>query len=170
MPMTPLNARVSIAAQMLEVLDAQGDCVFRCRVNTAKNGVGCVQDSGCTPLGRHYIRAHIGEGLPAYAVLKARRFTGEIWTPALAAAQPNRDWILGRILWLSGCESGMNRGGRVDTFRRYVYIHGGAPWSDDDPPLSHGCIRVEPRNMLTLARLLQYTSQVDIQLNFEEVK
>ena len=71
-------------------------------VSTARKGAGEKKNSEQTPRGRHYIRAKIGAGLPLNAVLKARRFTGEIYSPVLQTAFPHRDWILTRILWLSG--------------------------------------------------------------------
>ena len=80
-----------------------GRLVLRLAVSTALNGPGEQSGSGCTPRGLHRVRAKIGEGLPAGAVLRGRRWTGEVWTPALHEAFPGRDWILSRILWLSGC-------------------------------------------------------------------
>ena len=80
--------------------------------------------SFCTPRGRHIVRAKIGAGQPLGAVFVRRRPTGEVWTPEMHERYPGRDWILTRILWLSGCELGRNRLGEVDTMRRYIYIHG----------------------------------------------
>ena len=94
------------------------------RISSARNGVGQEYGSFRTPLGKHIIRAKIGEGQPVNTVFVRRRPTGEIYTPDLGARFPGRDWILTRILWLSGCEPGFNRLGKVDTMRRYIYIHG----------------------------------------------
>ncbi len=79
-----------------------------------------------------------------------RRFTGEIYTPALAAEHPGRDWILSRILWLSGLEPGVNRLGRCDTFRRYIYIHGCPDHFIDGHPRSHGCVRMRNTDVIAL--------------------
>lgn len=129
---------------------AAGRIVFNCSVSTALNGAGEQSSSGCTPRGRHRVRARIGEGQPAYAVFRGRRPTGEVWTAELAAANPDRDWILTRILWLCGDEPGFNRGGNCDSQRRYIYIHG----TGDDQPmgiaLSHGCVRLRNEDMLAL--------------------
>ena len=141
--------RVDLSAQRLLLVDRDGRAVVY-PVSTARNGPGEQADSGCTPRGRHVIRACIGAGLPTGVVFRGRRPTGEIWSPALAARQPGRDWILSRILWLSGCEPGRNRLGRVDTMRRYIYIHG---TPDDQPmgvPLSHGCIRMRNSDVIDL--------------------
>ncbi|MDU9390333.1 L,D-transpeptidase [Pseudomonas sp. zfem002] len=132
---------ISLADQCLYGF-SQGRLVVRLPVSTALNGPGERNGSGCTPRGLHQVRAKIGAGLPRGAVLRGRRWTGETWTPELHDQFPGRDWILTRILWLSGCEPGRNRLGQVDTFRRYIYLHG---TPDSEPmgiPLSHGCIRL----------------------------
>lgn len=149
-----MRIEVSLADQRLSLIADDGACIRRYRVSTALNGPGEVQDSGCTPRGRHVIRARIGTGAVAGSVFRGRRPTGEVWTPALAAQYPQRDWILSRILWLSGCEPGHNRLGRVDSMRRYIYIHG---TPDDQPmgePRSHGCIRMRNRDVIELYDLL----------------
>ena len=119
-------------------------------ISTALAGPGEQKNSGCTPRGEHYIRARIGHGLPLYAVLRGRRWTGEICTPELYRQQPERDWILTRILWLSGCELGHNRLGNVDTFQRYIYIHGTPEVERLGQPVSHGCIRMDNHELIEL--------------------
>jgi hypothetical protein len=129
--------------------------IFEATVSTAKNGVGAEKNSGCTPLGRHIVRACIGAGQPVNAVFVGRRPTGEIFSQALAEQYPQRDWILTRILWLSGLEPGKNRLGNVDTMQRYIYIHG---CPDNEPmgiPLSHGCIRMRNDELITLFELVK---------------
>lgn len=119
-------------------------------ISTALAGPGELKDSGCTPRGKHYVRAKIGQGLPERAVLKGRRWTGEVCTPELYAENPQRDWILTRILWLSGCELGHNRLGNVDTFQRYIYIHGTPELEQLGQPVSHGCIRMDNHELIEL--------------------
>jgi len=119
-------------------------------VSTASNGAGEFQGSGCTPRGRHRIRICIGEGEPVNAVFRGRRPTGEIYSEALASRFPGRDWILTRILWLSGSESGQNRGGTRDTLRRFIYIHGCPDSEPMGEPGSHGCIRMRNSDILDL--------------------
>ncbi|WP_277052145.1 L,D-transpeptidase [Zestomonas thermotolerans] len=140
---------ISLADQRLYGV-ADGQLVLRLPVSTALNGPGERNGSGCTPRGRHQVRARIGEGLPLGAVLRGRRWTGEVWTPELHAQHPGRDWILTRILWLSGCEPGRNRLGEVDTFRRYIYLHGTPDTEPLGIPLSHGCIRLRNADLLEL--------------------
>lgn len=119
--------------------------------STALNGPGERDGSGCTPRGSHRVRAIIGRGLPENQVFVARRPTGELWTPELHAKCPGRDWILGRILWLCGNETGRNRGGPCDSQRRYIYIHGTPPSEPMGVPLSHGCIRMRLADVCELA-------------------
>lgn len=111
-------------------------------VSTALNGAGERNGSGCTPRGKHYIRAMIGVDQPLNTVFVGRRPTGEILTPELSARYPERDWILTRILWLCGLEPGKNRLGSVDSFRRFIYIHGTPDTEPMGIPESHGCIRM----------------------------
>jgi lipoprotein-anchoring transpeptidase ErfK/SrfK len=141
--------RIDIASQQLLLLE-DGRELARYRVSTARNGPGERRDSGCTPRGRHRIRLKIGAGCPANTVFVGRRPTGEIYTPELAAAQPERDWILTRVLWLTGCESGHNRGGEVDTLRRFIYLHGCPDAEPMGVPASHGCIRLRNRDIVEL--------------------
>lgn len=122
----------------------------RYSISTSRNGLGETNGSFCTPRGRHIVRAKIGAGQPLNAVFVRRRPTGEIWTPASHVAYPGRDWILTRILWLSGCEPGFNRLGEVDTMRRYIYIHGSPVSAAMGQPGSIGCIRMRGEDILEL--------------------
>ena len=137
-----MHIEISIPQQSLTLFDDNGGQVARYAVSTAANGVGCVKNSGCTPLGTHIIRAKIGDGVAENTVFVGRRPTGEIFTPALKLQFPERDWILTRILWLSGTEPGKNRLGNVDTMQRYIYIHGTPDETELGVPGSHGCVRM----------------------------
>ncbi|PCF94865.1 L,D-transpeptidase [Vreelandella nigrificans] len=123
---------------------------FECAVSTGEAGVGQLEGSGQTPQGWHYIRAAVGNGLPDNAVFRGRRWTGEVFSAQLADTFPDRDWILTRILWLCGLETGKNRGGHVDTQRRYIYLHGTPPDQPMGVPASHGCIRLRNDDLLTV--------------------
>ena len=141
--------RISIPEQRLDLLEG-GAVAASYPVSTARNGPGEQRGSGCTPRGWHRIRIKIGAGLPINAVLAGRRPTGEIYSPELAARYPERDWILSRILWLTGLETGFNRGGNCDTLRRFIYLHGCPDPAPMGVPLSHGCIRMRNREVLDL--------------------
>jgi L,D-transpeptidase YbiS len=127
-------------------------------VSTAKNGPGEKNGSFCTPRGSHIVRAKIGGGQPVNTVFVRRRPTGEIWSPELHAKYPGRDWMLTRLLWLSGCTPGFNRLGEVDTMRRYIYIHGSPDTAQMGKPGSIGCIRMRNRDIVELfERVAPYT-------------
>lgn len=144
-----MHIHVSISQQTLTFIDKQGRS-HRFSVSTAKNGPHQQEGSGGTPLGKHRVRAKIGADAPLHAVFVGRRFTGEVYTPALGEQYPERDWILTRILWLAGCEQGYNQGGNVDTMRRYIYIHGTPDTEPMGVPLSHGCIRMRNTELMWL--------------------
>ncbi len=119
-------------------------------VATAKNGAGEEYGSEQTPRGWHSIRARIGAGQPVNTVFTARRPTGEIYNARLRSQEPERDWILTRILWLSGLEPGKNRLGKVDTMQRFIYIHGCPDEDEMGVPSSHGCIKMRNTDVMEL--------------------
>ncbi len=128
--------------------DAQAPRYYR--VSTARSGAGERLNSGCTPRGLHEVVEKFGAGCPPGTVFVARRASGELYSPALAARYPRRDWILTRILRLRGCEPGRNLGDEVDSYRRCIYLHG-VP--DDSPmgmPGSKGCIRMTNADVVEL--------------------
>ncbi len=145
-----MRIEISLPEQSLVLLDESGASLRRYAVSTAKAGAGEMSGSHCTPRGNHVIRARIGAGQPENTVFVGRRPTGEIWTQELYAAFPGRDWILTRILWLSGCDPGFNRLGTVDTMRRYIYIHGSHALARMGEPGSIGCIRMRNADIIEL--------------------
>jgi lipoprotein-anchoring transpeptidase ErfK/SrfK len=157
-----MKLRISLPAQTLEVLDAAGRVARTYPVSTAANGAGEERNSFCTPRGRHIVRAKIGAGLPLNSVLVGRRPTGEIYTPELGRSEPERDWILSRILWLSGKESGYNRLGSCDSMRRYIYIHGTPDEAFAQAPRSHGCIRMRNGDLAELFDRVPVGTPVEI--------
>jgi lipoprotein-anchoring transpeptidase ErfK/SrfK len=162
MTKSPLRIHVSLARQTLELRDAAGRLLAEYPVSTAARGAGEQNGSFQTPRGHHIVRAKIGAGRPIYTVFSARRPTGEYWTPALDAAFPGRDWILTRILWLSGCEPGFNRLGAVDSMRRYIYIHGCGENAILGEAHSHGCIRMDNHDILQLFERTPVYTPVEI--------
>lgn len=138
---TSYSLKIDIQHQTLTLYDRE-EPLLSYSVSTALNGPGETSGSGCTPRGQHIIRAKIGRDQPRNSVFVARRPTGEIYSEDLAKQYPQRDWILSRILWLSGTQPAINRLGSVDTMRRYIYIHGTPDTEPMGIPLSHGCIRM----------------------------
>jgi L,D-transpeptidase YbiS len=140
---------VNIATQMLTL--QEGDKILRQHlISTGANGAGEEKDSEKTPRGKHIIRAKIGEGAAVGTIFRGRRPTGEIYQNGMQAQYPSRDWILTRILWLSGLEPGKNRLGDVDTMHRYIYIHGSPDETSMGKPGSRGCIRMHNTDLISL--------------------
>ncbi len=157
-----MKINISIASQQLNLLNGQGVIIKQYSISSAKNGTGQENGSFCTPLGKHVIRAKIGTGQAINSVFIKRRPTGEIYSPELGRQFPKRDWILTRILWLSGCEPGFNRLGSVDTMRRYIYIHGSPDSAEMGKPGSIGCIRMRNKDLLELFDLVSAGTPVEI--------
>ena len=153
---------VSLERQTL-TLQMPGERDREYPVSTASAGPGEEEGSGCTPRGGHQVRAKIGAGQPLGAVFQARRPTGEVYTAELDRAYPDRDWILTRILWLSGLEPGRNRLGRVDSMRRFIYIHGTPDSEPMGEPRSHGCVRMTNRDVADLFDRVAVGTRVDIE-------
>jgi len=154
---------VDVATQRLQALDLRGEPVFSYLVSTAKNGTGQQMNSECTPLGLHKVRAKIGSHQAINTVFVGRRPSSEIYSEALAKRYPQRDWILTRILWLSGCEPGFNRFGQVDTMRRYIYIHGAPDSHPMGVPGSHGCIKMNNNDIVDLYNQVSVGTPVTIE-------
>jgi len=157
-----LRIDVSLGSQTLTLSDDRGEVIRTYAVSTAAKGPGERFGSHCTPRGRHLVRAKIGAAAVENTVFVARRPTGEIYTPELGQHFPQRDWILTRILWLSGCEPGRNRLGKVDTMRRYVYIHGSPDSTPMGRPGSIGCIRMRNADIVELFDLVSPYTEVVI--------
>ena len=153
---------ISVAEQSLSLLDERGELEKRYAISTAAKGVGEANGSYCTPRGQHVIRAKIGAGQAENTVFVRRRPTGEIYTPELEVQFPKRDWILTRILWLSGCEPGINRMGTVDTMRRFIYIHGSPDNVAMGEPGSHGCVRMRNADVVDLFERVEPGTPVQI--------
>ncbi len=144
-----MNIVINIKQQKLFLYDNQ---ILICSydISTAKNGLGEQEGSYKTPQGLHQIHQKIGDGAPANTVFIGRKPTGEIYSEKLAKENPERRWILTRILQLDGLEEGKNRGGDVDTLKRYIYIHG----VPDSIPMgisaSIGCIQMHNNDIIDL--------------------
>lgn len=152
---------IDTSKQMLSLFQ-EGMLLQTYQISTALKGLGEQKNSFQTPRGWHVIRAKIGENQPIYSVFKARRPIDQIYTPDLAKQHPNTDWILSRIIWLSGLEIAKNRLGSCDTMQRYIYIHGTSDEENIGKPVSMGCIRMENHDMLELFNLVSIGEHVFI--------
>jgi lipoprotein-anchoring transpeptidase ErfK/SrfK len=150
-PSTRFLLLVNVRAQRMELVQplpdlATPDCLVRktFRISTSRFGIGQTENSNRTPLGLHRVAQKAGGGWPVGAVFKSRKMIGYTWQGRGGAV------IANRILWLEGLEPGFNRGDGVDTFARYIYIHG----TGDEPalgrPASHGCIHLSGADLLPL--------------------
>lgn len=153
---------IDLSRQRLSVFHDNGERLAQYSVSSALNGPGELNGSGCTPRGRHRVRARIGAEAPSGAVFVGRRWTGEIYDQQLADAYPQRDWILSRILWLGGLEPGINRYAPVDTQARYIYIHGTPDEHLLGQAVSHGCIRMANKDVIALFDIVRAGCPVDI--------
>lgn len=157
-----MRINISIETQELRLFNERGQLIRQYLISSAKKGTGQENNSFRTPLGKHIIRAKIGAGQPVNTIFVKRRPTGEIYSPELAQKYPKRDWILTRILWLSGCEQGFNRLGSTDTMRRYIYIHGSPDSVEIGKPGSIGCIRMRNSDLVELFDFTRVGIQVEI--------
>lgn len=157
---------IDTTAQTLSI-QKDGQLIATFSVSTAKNGTGQLENTGCTPLGRHIISDKIGGEYPKNAVFVGRVFTGEVYDEELGRTNPERDWILSRILWLSGCETGFNAGKTAegvvcDTHARYIYIHGTPDSEPMGVPMSHGCVRMRNDDVVALYDMVDVGTPVII--------
>lgn len=138
------------------VVDSHSQTLFCCRrgnllstygISTSSNGIGCGQDTGCTPHGWHRIAEKIGEDEPPGTIFKGRIAGGVAQS---LSSFDDDDLITSRIMWLSGLQPGLNNGGRVDSYSRYIYIHGTAQEHLIGKPVSHGCIRMHNADVIEL--------------------
>ncbi|MEM7027250.1 MAG: L,D-transpeptidase [Pseudomonadota bacterium] len=147
--MTDIKLHVSITDQTLLLFEGDKQ-IKQYSISTARNGAGELLNSECTPRGKHTIAEKIGNDYAVNTVFVGRKSTGEIYEPALRKLHPNRDWILTRILWLEGQEEGKNKGGELDTYQRYIYIHGSPDDVEMGKPGSHGCVRMKNKDVIEL--------------------
>lgn len=153
--------KIDLKKQILRYHDNQ-DNIYEWVISSGKNGIGEIEGSGCTPRGKHRIYSKIGDGAPVNSVFVGRQWTGEIYTIKLAEQFPERDWILTRILQLSGLEFGFNLGGNRDSLRRYIYIHGTPDQTILGYPGSKGCIRMRNTDLIHLFDMVNLNTLVNI--------
>ena len=154
---------VNIKQQLLYSLDTRTSHCKSYLISSASNGIGSQNGSGKTPLGAHYIREKFGESAPLGSVFKGRQNTGKIAKILTKADElSDADNITSRILWLSGLEESFNKGDEVDSYSRYIYIHGTDEEGRLGTPASHGCIRMSNQSVIELFDQVQANSLVYI--------
>lgn len=153
---------VNIEQQTLSLRDSEGEEIRQYPVSTSRYGTGCENGSNKTPLGLHRIKDKIGAAMPVYEVLEGRLPKGNLFALQEQGAELPEDVITSRIMWLEGMEPGRNRGGHVDTYNRYIYIHGTSDEASIGSPTSIGCIRMLNEDVVELFRLVEPGTEVDI--------
>lgn len=141
---------VDATTQELLLLEA-GQVAGRWVISTAEAGLGSRKGSNQTPLGVHRLAQKIGDGAPLGTVFKARQNTGRVAKILTApGARSGEDNVTTRVMWLDGLEPGLNKGGEVDSYQRYIYIHGTDEEGRLGAPASHGCIRMRNQDVADL--------------------
>jgi len=157
------SIRINVAEQKLYLLNEQGVAERDFPVSTSKYGVGNENGSEKTPLGLHRIKDKIGGSMPINMVMVSREPKGLLQDCINQGIELPDDVITSRIMWLEGMEPGRNQGGYVDTYNRYIYIHGTSEESKIGTPASIGCIRMHNQDVIDLYRLVEIGTEVLIE-------
>lgn len=153
---------VNIAQQHLTLQDEHGKTLKQYPVSTSRHGTGSENGSYKTPLGLHRIHDKIGAAIPIYEVLDGRLPKGNLFELQGQGAELPEDVITSRIMWLEGMEPGKNQGGCVDTYNRYIYIHGTSDEENIGKPTSIGCIRMLNEDVVELFSMVEVGAEVEI--------
>ncbi len=156
------HVHVSLHQQLLSLF-CESRLIKQYPVSTSARGAGNLQESYQTPLGLHQIREKIGGDCQAYEVFIGRQPQGNFYALKDSDKTLPEDVITSRILWLAGLEPGINQGGDVDTYQRYIYIHGTVDEDKIGQPVSHGCIRMLNKDVIELYDQLEVGCHVRIE-------
>lgn len=129
-------------------------------ISSAKKGVGNIRNSDKTPTGLHVVKEKYGQNTPKNGRMIARKFNGLLATIYQDTTSSKTDDITSRILWLAGLEEGINKGGKVDSYQRYIYIHGTSEEGKLGTPASHGCIRMSNLDVINLFKKVKVGTKV----------
>ena len=140
---------VSIKYQKLYLIE-QDSVRFKFPISSAKLGIGNKENSMKTPIGLHTIKHKYGDGVPLAGLFKSRVYTGEVSPIYAQKVKSPTDDVTTRIMWLQGEEPGINRGRNIDSYKRYIYIHGTSEEGYIGEPASHGCIRMKNKDVINL--------------------
>jgi lipoprotein-anchoring transpeptidase ErfK/SrfK len=157
------SIRINVTEQKLYLVDEAGATMREYPVSTSKYGVGNENGSEKTPLGLHRIKNKIGGAMPANMVFIGREPRGLLEDCISEGVELPEDVITSRIMWLEGMEPGRNQGGYVDTYNRYIYIHGTSEEDKIGTPASIGCIRMRNQDVIDLYRLVEIGTEVLIE-------
>ena len=145
---------VSVKHQRLYLI--KGDSTIRkYSISTAKKGIGSKANSLKTPPGLHTIKRKIGATVPSGGIIASRLYTGKIARIFTDKTKADGDYVTSRIMWLQGEEPGINKGRNMDSYNRYIYIHGTPEEGFIGQPASHGCIRMLNKDVIDLFDLIE---------------
>lgn len=147
---------VCVDQQMFRIIE-NGDVIWQAQCSTAANGTGSQSGSYKTPLGWHRVAEKYGSRAAWGQEFVARRPTRTVWQPG---DDTEKDMVLTRILWLDGLEPGRNKGGEVDSYHRYIYIHGTNGEEDIGTPASMGCVRLLNDDVIEAYELIPVDTRV----------
>ena len=153
---------VNISEQTLTLLDEDNNHLTVYPISSSKYGAGCENGSEKTPLGLHRIKDKIGGAMPINEVFINRMPHGSLDECKERGEDLPDDVITSRIMWLEGMQPGMNQGGYVDTYQRYIYIHGTSEEEKIGEPASIGCIRMMNKDIVELYRKVESGCEVNI--------
>lgn len=119
-------------------------------ISTSKYGIGNQMGSNKTPTGLHKINSKYGHKTPINGRMIGRVFYGQIAKIFSDTTTSKTDDITSRILWLEGLENGINKGDNIDSYKRYIYIHGTSEEGRIGIPSSHGCVRMKNKDVIDL--------------------
>lgn len=157
------SIKISVNKQQLDLVDEDGALLERYPVSTSKFGTGCENGSEKTPLGLHRVKDKLGGAMPVNEVFIGRLPHGNLNECVERGVELPDDVIMSRILWLEGMEPGRNKGGYVDTYERFIYIHGTNHEDSIGTPTSIGCIRMKNQDIVALFRQVDVGSEVLIE-------
>lgn len=124
-------------------------------ISTSEFGIGSKAGSNKTPLGMHQIKSKHGGETPIYGRMTGRVFNGDISKIYTDKKKSKTDDITSRIFWLEGLEEGVNKGKNIDSYKRYIYIHGTSEEGRLGSPASHGCIRMKNKEVIDLYNTIE---------------
>jgi len=150
---------VSISEQKLYFIK-DSKVVKEYPISSAKKGTGSKKNSDKTPLGLHSVKEKHGNNTPINGRMIGRVFYGQIATIYTDTTSSKTDDITSRILWLTGEEEGINKGGDLDSYQRYIYIHGTSEEGKIGKAASHGCIRMKNKDVIELYSITKLNTKV----------
>lgn len=161
--LSEIHINVDISQQRMYLFN-QNKLVKSYPVSTSSFGEGQIENSFKTPLGKHVISELFGTNVDKNEIFVNRTLINRKATIIDNSIDTDNDFITSRIMWLKGLEDGKNLGGNVDSYSRYIYIHGTQEEGLIGKKASHGCIRLFNHDVIELYELIEEGTTVNIKL------